>query len=100
VPAGAVGGGRVDQAPSVLKAGDQVTHQARAVLQAGLSAMEARGDFDAADFGNARYVRTLVEKAAQARDLRLFGDPSRPPGHQAPSSVVRSRGNDGAKAAY
>ncbi|MGL4174213.1 MAG: AAA family ATPase [Actinomycetota bacterium] len=54
--------------------GDHLTDEARATLRHDLSAMEAQGNFASDTFGNARYVRTLIEKAAGVRNLRVFGN--------------------------
>ncbi|MFT4294826.1 MAG: AAA family ATPase [Micropruina sp.] len=49
-------------------------------LRQRLSSLEESGGFDDPAFGNARFVRNLVEGAARERDLRVFGDEvSEPP---------------------
>ncbi len=56
------------------QAGDVLTAEARTALRKILADMEAGGEFGSDSFGNARFVRTLVEHAAEIRNLRLFGD--------------------------
>ncbi|RBQ19780.1 ATPase [Spongiactinospora rosea] len=51
--------------------GDRLAADARPVLAGLLSDVERRGLVD--DLGNARFARSLVEAAAQARDVRVVG---------------------------
>ncbi|MGI6878971.1 AAA family ATPase [Microbacterium sp. gxy059] len=53
------------------KAGETLTEGARDALAERLHAAERAGGFAAKDWGNARAVRGVVERAVQARDLRV-----------------------------
>ena len=54
--------------------GDVLTAEARAAITEVLAMMDARGVLGSAEFGNARFSRQLVDKAARQRDLRLFSN--------------------------
>lgn len=53
---------------------NRLTDEARTELEMIFDRIAARGDLDSPTFGNARYVRNLIEKASRQRDLRLFSD--------------------------
>ena len=54
---------------------DELADEARTRLRSHIDALFAAGKHRERSFGNARYVRTLMVKAAEARDLRMFGAP-------------------------
>ncbi len=58
--------------------GNVLTDDGRDALRAVLDAMDASGELASPTFGNARFVRTLIEKASAERDLRIFADPRAP----------------------
>jgi type VII secretion ATPase EccA len=68
--------------------GDTLTPDARKVLTQAMNAYEANGKLGEETFGNGRYIRNLVEKAAQERDLRLFSDPTAAPNVQAMREIT------------
>lgn len=51
--------------------GEQLTPEARSVLLDRLTAAEAAGAFSSKDWGNARSVRNVLDRAVQQRDLRV-----------------------------
>ncbi|MGO1975021.1 MAG: AAA family ATPase [Propionibacteriaceae bacterium] len=54
--------------------GNRLTDEARVEVEGIFTAIADRGELDSPTFGNARYVRNLIEKAGRQRDLRLFSD--------------------------
>jgi type VII secretion ATPase EccA len=69
-------------------AGDRLTPSASETLRSHLLGMEHRGELAAETFGNARYVRTLMEHAAEERNLRVFADGSASPDHDAMTDIA------------
>lgn len=53
------------------RSGNVLTDDARRELSAALAALEVEGRLSEPAFGNARYVRNVIEKAASYRDLRI-----------------------------
>lgn len=53
---------------------NQLTGEAHDALQLLLEELETQGTFEEASFGNARFIRNLIEKASRQRDLRIFSD--------------------------
>ncbi len=54
---------------------DELDEEARTRLRSHIDTLFAARKHLEQSFGNARYVRTLMTKAAEARDLRMFGVP-------------------------
>ena len=54
--------------------GDRLTRNAYGVLENVLAVLDAQGRLKDPSFGNARFVRNLIESASRHRDLRLFAD--------------------------
>ncbi|MCB1296406.1 MAG: AAA family ATPase [Gordonia sp.] len=54
--------------------GDRLTRDAYGVLENILAVLDAQGRLKDPSFGNARFVRNLIENAARQRDLRLFAE--------------------------
>ncbi len=54
--------------------GDRLTRNAYGVLENVLAVLDAQGRLKDPSFGNARFVRNLIENAARQRDLRLFAE--------------------------
>ncbi len=54
--------------------GNRLRDDAQEVTRRLLTAMEEAGEFTSDTFGNARFVRNLVERAARVRDGRIFAD--------------------------
>ncbi|GAB3447869.1 hypothetical protein GCM10027570_20770 [Streptomonospora sediminis] len=75
----------------VEQRGDLLDDQARPALRRRFDQAVQRGAID--DLGNGRFVRSLVEKAAEARDVRVVtsGGPEHPPG---PEDLVTVRASD------
>lgn len=71
--------------------GNVLTDDARAELASVLAELDNQGGMADPAFGNARFVRTVIEKAAQQRDLRLFADADSAPDVQA---MVEITGED------
>lgn len=59
--------------------GNVLTDEARDALRRVLRDLSERGVLEEPTFGNARYVRNLIEKAARQRDQRLFADEAAAP---------------------
>jgi SpoVK/Ycf46/Vps4 family AAA+-type ATPase len=69
------------------KEGQHLTEAALAAMTARLEGAEKAGQFAAPDWGNARSVRNLLERAMSLRDLRLFGDGEAPTDPDALSTI-------------
>ena len=59
--------------------GSRFSNDAHEVLKTQLELMEITGDFKSPSFGNARFIRNVVEEANRRRDLRLFSGPGAAP---------------------
>lgn len=57
------------------ESGDILTTDAVGVLRSGLTHLSDRGEFENPAFGNARFVRNLIEKSLRKRSLRLSAAP-------------------------
>lgn len=65
------------------QSGDEITVDGEVMLDGILRHMEEQGELRKRSFGNGRFVRTLIEKAARRRDLRLFSvDGAQPDGRE------------------
>jgi replication-associated recombination protein RarA len=64
---------QIAQGMAVRRA-ERLTDGAVEVMRQRITAMEQAGAFNSRDWGNARTVRNLVDRAAQLRDLRLSDD--------------------------
>ena len=62
--------------------GDRFTDEARDLLRDRLTATEVSGAFTAREWGNARTIRNLVDKAGKLRNSRIYADPASDPGAQ------------------
>lgn len=69
-------------------AGDHLTPDASEELQRHLLGMERRRELAADTFGNGRYIRTLLEQAAEARNLRVFAEDNASPDHDAMTQIT------------
>lgn len=58
--------------------GDTLTPAALDIMRDGLAYLHQRGAFESRDFGNARFVRNLMEKAVRKRSHRLASLPGSP----------------------
>jgi hypothetical protein len=56
--------------------GNELTDDARESVRRVLERLSTDGTLNSSTFGNARFVRNLLEKAARQRDHRLFGEDS------------------------
>lgn len=54
--------------------GNSLTDEARTAIREILAIKDAEGELTSPTFGNARFIRNLIEKAARQRDLRLFSN--------------------------
>jgi SpoVK/Ycf46/Vps4 family AAA+-type ATPase len=72
----------------VARRGENIDAQARSVLWRMFEEVGRRRLGD--DLGNGRFVRSLLERAGQARDVRVMGTGDEP----APADLVTLRGND------